>query len=293
MAPGRGPGDHQRRDEVLRRHRQGAGRRGRHGDARLAAGRMRGVAGRPGLRQRQAVQFLPGHGLAGAMSSRGKSPTPRTATSRPRSPATTSSSPEGIEGQVAYRGPLGAVAHQLIGGLTPVHVLRRGPDGPRAPGARGASCGSPRQSLEGVPPPHGVQRITIEAPKLHRASERLLAPVSEIEIGRGKRARRSLRVRRRASSPRGAPRPGGGQRRLADRRVPLRPAGAGRADGLGDVAATAIALGRLGGLGVLNLEGLWTRYDDPSPLLEEVAACAGPTPRGGCRRSTPSRSRPS
>jgi IMP dehydrogenase len=35
--------------------------------------------------------------------------------------------------------------------------------------------------------------------------------------------------------------------------------------------ATAIALGRLGGLGVLNLEGLWTRYDDPMPLLEEVA----------------------
>ncbi len=26
--------------------------------------------------------------------------------------------PEGIEGQVAYRGPLAAVAHQLIGGLT-------------------------------------------------------------------------------------------------------------------------------------------------------------------------------
>ena len=25
--------------------------------------------------------------------------------------------PEGIEGQVAYRGPLGAVAHQLVGGL--------------------------------------------------------------------------------------------------------------------------------------------------------------------------------
>ena len=26
---------------------------------------------------------------------------------------------------------------------------------------------------------------------------------------------------------------------------------------------TAIAIGKLGGLGVLNLEGLWTRYDDP------------------------------
>ncbi|RJU02722.1 GuaB3 family IMP dehydrogenase-related protein [Arthrobacter zhaoguopingii] len=35
--------------------------------------------------------------------------------------------------------------------------------------------------------------------------------------------------------------------------------------------ATAIALGRLGGLGVLNLEGLWTRYEDPQPVLDEIA----------------------
>ena len=35
---------------------------------------------------------------------------------------------------------------------------------------------------------------------------------------------------------------------------------------------TAIALGRLGGLAVLDLEGLWTRYEDPEPLLEEIAA---------------------
>ncbi len=35
--------------------------------------------------------------------------------------------------------------------------------------------------------------------------------------------------------------------------------------------ATAIAVGRLGGLGVLDLEGLWTRYDDPEPLLAEIA----------------------
>lgn len=39
--------------------------------------------------------------------------------------------------------------------------------------------------------------------------------------------------------------------------------------------ATAIALGRFGGLGVLNLEGLWARYEDPDPLLEEVAALEG------------------
>jgi IMP dehydrogenase len=35
--------------------------------------------------------------------------------------------------------------------------------------------------------------------------------------------------------------------------------------------ATAIEIGRLGGLGVLNLEGLWTRYADPDPLFEEIA----------------------
>jgi len=36
--------------------------------------------------------------------------------------------------------------------------------------------------------------------------------------------------------------------------------------------ATAIRLGQLGGLGVLDLEGLWTRYDDPQPLLDEIAS---------------------
>src|SRR5205814_9457694 len=35
--------------------------------------------------------------------------------------------------------------------------------------------------------------------------------------------------------------------------------------------ATAIDVGRLGGIGVVNLEGLWTRYDDPDPLFEESA----------------------
>ena len=34
---------------------------------------------------------------------------------------------------------------------------------------------------------------------------------------------------------------------------------------------TAVAIGRLGGLAVLNLEGLWTRYEDPVPYFEEIA----------------------
>ena len=34
---------------------------------------------------------------------------------------------------------------------------------------------------------------------------------------------------------------------------------------------TAIELGKLGGLGVLDLEGLWTRYEDPRPQFERIA----------------------
>lgn len=35
--------------------------------------------------------------------------------------------------------------------------------------------------------------------------------------------------------------------------------------------ATAVAIGKLGGLAVLNLEGLWTRYEDPQPYFDEIA----------------------
>jgi len=35
---------------------------------------------------------------------------------------------------------------------------------------------------------------------------------------------------------------------------------------------TAIAIGKLGGLGVLDLEGLWTRYEDPTQQLNEIAS---------------------
>src|SRR5204862_2218804 len=38
--------------------------------------------------------------------------------------------------------------------------------------------------------------------------------------------------------------------------------------------ATAIEVGRLGGLACLNLEGLWTRYEDPDAVFEEIAALA-------------------
>jgi IMP dehydrogenase len=45
--------------------------------------------------------------------------------------------------------------------------------------------------------------------------------------------------------------------------------------------ATAIEIGRLGGLACLNLEGLWTRYEDPEPIFEEIATL---TPEKATRR---------
>src|SRR5947199_933677 len=36
--------------------------------------------------------------------------------------------------------------------------------------------------------------------------------------------------------------------------------------------ATAVEIGQLGGLAVLNLEGIQTRYEDPEPVLDEIAA---------------------
>ena len=38
--------------------------------------------------------------------------------------------------------------------------------------------------------------------------------------------------------------------------------------------ATVAEVSRLGGLGVLDAEGLWTRYDDPEPVLAELAQLA-------------------
>ena len=100
--------------------------------------------------------------------------------------------------------------------------------------------------------------------------------MTEIEIGRAKRGRRAYSFDDIAIVP---------SRRTRD---PEEVSVAGQIDAyrfeLPILAApmdsvmspdTAIALGRHGGLGVLNLEGLWTRYDDPSDLLAEIATLDG------------------
>src|SRR3712207_884785 len=40
--------------------------------------------------------------------------------------------------------------------------------------------------------------------------------------------------------------------------------------------ATAIAVGQAGGLGVLNAEGLWARYEDPTAVYRQLRDAAGP-----------------
>jgi IMP dehydrogenase len=46
----------------------------------------------------------------------------------------------------------------------------------------------------------------------------------------------------------------------------------------------AIAIGKLGGLAVLNLEGLQTRYEDPGPVFEEIASLAPSEATRGIQR---------
>jgi IMP dehydrogenase len=58
-----------------------------------------------------------GMGSIGAMASRGKASFSRDRYFQADVPSDDKIVPEGIEGQVPYRGPLAAVAHQLIGGL--------------------------------------------------------------------------------------------------------------------------------------------------------------------------------
>ncbi len=96
--------------------------------------------------------------------------------------------------------------------------------------------------------------------------------MSEIEIGRGKRGRRAYSFDDVAVVP---------SRRTRD---PEEVSVAWQIDAyrfeLPVIAApmdsvmspaTAITMGQVGGLGVLDLEGLWTRYADPEPLLAEIA----------------------
>lgn len=95
----------------------------------------------------------------------------------------------------------------------------------------------------------------------------------DIQIGRGKTARRAYGMDEIALVP--------GQRTLDPqlanthwqvgniaREIPII---ASAMDGVVDVQM-AVLLSQLGALGVLNLEGVQTRYDDPEPVLQQIAS---------------------
>src|SRR6187200_3701331 len=93
----------------------------------------------------------------------------------------------------------------------------------------------------------------------------------EIEIGRGKKARRAYGFDDIAIVPSRRTRDAEDVDiawRLGPHLIEL-PLLASAMDGVVS-PATAIELGRLGGVGVLNLEGLWGRYEDADPLLAEI-----------------------
>ena len=82
-------------------------------------------------------------GSLGAMSSRGKKSYSKDRYFQAEVTSDDKIVPEGIEGQVAYRGPLGAVAHQLIGGLNQSMFYVGARTVPELQ-ERAGSCGSPR-----------------------------------------------------------------------------------------------------------------------------------------------------
>jgi len=99
--------------------------------------------------------------------------------------------------------------------------------------------------------------------------------VTEIEIGKGKRGRRAYSLDDIAIVP---------SRRTRDPREVSTswqidayhfelPVMAAPMDSLMS-PATAIAFGKLGGLPVLDLEGLWTRYEEPEKQLAQIATCS-------------------
>jgi IMP dehydrogenase len=94
----------------------------------------------------------------------------------------------------------------------------------------------------------------------------------EIEIGRGKKARRAYGFDDIAIVPSRRTRDAEDVDiawRLGPHLLEL-PLLASAMDGVVS-PETAVILGRLGGLGVLNLEGIWTRYEDADEQLERIS----------------------
>src|SRR6185312_753861 len=213
---------------------------------------------RDGVHQRQAVQAVPGHGVAGGDA-------------RPvllQGPV--------LPGRRAARGKAGPAGSRGPGALPGPAGRGRRPARRRAARGDGLLRRSDRRRAASgaVVPDHGG-RADRESPARHPADHRgaQLLPAADVtvEIGRGKSGRRAYNLDEIAIVP---------SRRTRD---PEEVSTAWQIDAyrfevplvvspMDSVVspATAAAIGHLGGLAVLDLEGLWTRYPDPEPLLAEV-----------------------
>src|ERR1700749_2271651 len=230
---------------------------------------MRGEPGRDGLHQRQAVQAVPGHGLArrhaqpgarpvllqgpllpgrraarrqaGAGGRRGTGTVPRPAGRRGRPARRRAARGHGLLRRADHRGPAGG----------PVHPDHRGPPAREPPARR-------KDERRGT---------QLQGPPGRNRGHHM----SDVEIGRGKTGRRAYSLAEIGIVP---------ARRTRD---PEEVSIAWQIDAyrfdlplmacpMDSVVSpeTAIQIGKLGGLAVLDLEGLWTRYEDPEPLLAEV-----------------------
>ena len=302
--------------DIAKAHR----RRRRHRDGRLAARRLRGVA-RATWSSSTASSTSPTAAWARSARcrSRGKKSYSKDRYFQAEVTSDDKLVPEGIEGQVAYRGPLSAVAHQLIGGLhqSMFYVGARTIPELQEKGRFVRITSAWLKESH----PHDVQ-MTVEAPNYSgadRLPEDLESPgrrgggptgggpargparrteeslVTEIEIGRAKRGRRAYSFDDIAIVPSPAhPRPRGGRRSpgrstpTASRSRPRRP------DGLGDVARRP----RSRSAGTAGSACSTSRGCGPATTTRAAArrgrraARARRRPRG-CRRSTPSRSSPS
>ncbi len=109
-----------------------------------------------------------GMGSLGAMSSRGKKSYSKDRYFQAEVTSDDKIVPEGIEGQVAYRGPLAAVAHQLIGGLNQ-SMFYVGAESIPALQEKGRFVRITSASLK-ESHPHDVQ-MTVEAPNYSGSSE--------------------------------------------------------------------------------------------------------------------------
>jgi IMP dehydrogenase len=170
--------------------------------------------------------------------------------------------------------------HRGAGALPRAAAGRRAPAGRRAAPVDVLPGRAHRPRAQGAGPLRAdhLRRAQGEPPARHpddRRGAELREPVmAEVEIGIGKSGRRAYGFDDIAIVP---------SRRTRDPedvsiaweidayRFEL-PLVASAMDGVVS-PSVAIRLGQLGGLGVLNLEGLWTRYDDPEPLLTEMLSC--------------------